>query len=165
MECMETLAWICTGFAALLPALAAAFQAGATELAVDHSHWQSPYGPMELAVFERTLVGRYPDFDGVIVGRLSGDGARADLVWIQPKSNQRCAEPAPGLSGEQREALRMGGMAGDGHHWGRIAFSVQDLGARMAGEWAYCDAPMGSGGNWDSLRLRAERRRVALPAN
>jgi hypothetical protein len=110
-----------TPLAILLGALLAgpAEQSSVDEEAI--ARFQSDFGPVAITVLEDGEVeGTYPDYDGRLVGRLTGDGT-IEAIWSQPESDVRC------------------GVAKDGSHfWGRVRWAIAADG-RLEGRWGHCD--------------------------
>lgn len=80
-------------------------------------------GPVQYGVTPGNyFIGRYPKYDGVLVGTADPDG-RASGLWVQPHSDRPCAD------------TRRGSRA-----WGRFAFRNTGS-AAITGEWGYCDEP------------------------
>jgi len=147
MECPGDIAWLCLSFPLLLPAFVAMVQAGATSVDVDHLHWKTDYGPVEIAAISETVAGRYPQLGGVLVMRRPGPD-RYEGVWIQKESERPCSGP-PDLTDTPHELLAMSGVAADSRHWGRVRFDLDGQSGRVAGAWSYCSDEIGTGGAWN----------------
>jgi len=163
MECPGDLAWICLGFPALLPVIAGLFMAGETVVLAEHSHWRTGFGPMELVAIERQVAGRYPDHDGVLLGRLSDEGGHLSAVWLQPTSERACDVPPDTLSEDELELVGLMGIEGEPRHWGRAEFALTENGTGLDGRWSYCDAEPAANRRWTGERLSHEARRIQMP--
>jgi hypothetical protein len=162
MECPGDLAWICLSFPALLPAIIALFQAGSVEVEVHHSRWQTSYGVLEMATVERSLVARYPDHAGVVLGWIDERGRMVEGTWLQPRSDRACPVAPRGISADEIELLGASGIDWPSRHWGTLSFRIAENGAAFKGQWPYCDLSAVSGGAWDGKRISHETRRVRL---
>jgi hypothetical protein len=99
-------------------------------------NWNSTWGKISTGFSGRTVIGRYPDYDGILKGTLEDDGSLLGY-WFQNTSNYRCSYSLD-----------------DTYHWGTFRFTNFTSGF-FTGIWSYCDGPSNSGGLWDGKIIRA----------
>lgn len=133
-DCIDNLDMLLAAF----PLLAALLAAAGTNsvLTVDHSIWETNFGPMIVAESEQHWSAIYPQYDGVIVGH-----AESDLVtgkWIQGQSDKRCSSPVGLADSAQRDWLRAMDIEDQTRHWGQVSFVFS--GDEFTGTWNYCGA-------------------------
>lgn len=118
--------------------LLAALLAGAGAngiMTVDHSIWESNFGPMIVAESVQQWSAIYPQYEGVIIGQ-----ANNGLVtgrWIQGQSDKHCSSPIRLADSTQRDWLNALDIGDQTQHWGQVNFAFS--GDELTGTWNYCD--------------------------
>jgi hypothetical protein len=128
----------------------AAIMAGAAgnQLTVEHSIWQTDFGPMIVAEAADHWVARYPDYEGVVIGKVTP--GMVDGLWIQPTSDRQCNEQAPLTNDSFIAQLPEMEIPLPAEHWGRFNAEISD--AAFEGTWNYC-AAASNAGRWQGTRL------------
>ena len=101
-------------------------------------NWKTTWGKISTGFTGRTVIGHYPDYDGVLKGTLEDDGALLGY-WFQNTSKHRCSYSLD-----------------DTYYWGTFRFNNFTSGA-FTGSWAYCDVPTNTGGIWDGKIIRDKK--------
>ena len=148
ITCLDNVEFLLTVFPLLATILASA---GGNTLTVEHSIWETDFGPMIVAETPDHWLARYPDYEGVIVGQVRP--GMVDGLWIQPRSDKRCADQASFINHQANSflaELRAMDIPLPAHHWG--SFRARFAGDAFTCDWNYCGAAQPSG-QWKGVRL------------
>ena len=148
ITCLDNVEFLLTVFPLLATILASA---GGNTLTVEHSIWETDFGPMIVAETPDHWLARYPDYEGVIVGQVRP--GMVNGLWIQPRSDKRCAEQASlveSQAGSFLDELEAMEIPLPAHHWG--SFKARFAGDAFTGDWDYCAAAQQTG-QWKGVRL------------
>lgn len=133
LACLDSLEKLLMAFPILAALLTGGANQGGTSV-VDHSIWQTDFGPMIVASTKGQWFGRYPELEGIILGDVKSGAVNG--LWIRPRSDQQCANAAPVPDMQVRKDLQSMYIKVDSRYWGNVSLQVN--GDALLGTWNHC---------------------------
>lgn len=131
--CLESADMLLMAFPILAAMLATV---GGSNMPVEHSIWQTDFGPMFVVQAQDSWFARYPEYQGVIVGKVQP--GMVNGLWVQPKSDQQCNAPVDLGSDALQQKLPEMDVSDQSRYWGNVTAKFDAN--RLEGTWRHCGA-------------------------